>query len=210
MKTLEAEFEKSNGRKQYLRLKDFDTTKSAEEIKASLNKLTKLTLFEKDGVGLFKKLRHAKLIEKIETTIFDDSQSSAKKAVVEIAPEKPSTQEKTPVQMIKELQNVRIPEDLKITMEIPEPGSLIQRVRLPDGINLRKMTESQAMTVITACLPDDYTLENVQIEDNEEPATLVLTERLKEGRAEPPEITTSPPEAKRKRWRLLDRIRKRE
>lgn len=62
--TLDAEFANSDGSSQHLRLKNFDPTKIAEEIKASLTKLTQLNLFEKDGVGLFKKVLHATIIEK--------------------------------------------------------------------------------------------------------------------------------------------------
>ena len=63
MFTLDAEFENSDGRSQHLRIKHFDPTKTGEEIKASLTKLTKLNLFEKNGVGLFKKVKHATLID---------------------------------------------------------------------------------------------------------------------------------------------------
>ena len=71
MFTLDAEFENSDGKSQHLRIKHFDPTKTGEEIKASLTKLTKLNLFEKKGVGLFKKVKHATLIETIETELFN-------------------------------------------------------------------------------------------------------------------------------------------
>lgn len=47
MYTLDAEFANTNGKSQHLRLKGFDPRKTAEEIRASLEKLTKLNLFEK-------------------------------------------------------------------------------------------------------------------------------------------------------------------
>ncbi|MFB5403283.1 DUF2922 family protein [Enterococcus avium] len=62
--TLAAEFGKSDGKSHRLRIKDVDLSKSAEEIKASLTKLTKLKLFEKNGVELFQEVRHAKIIKK--------------------------------------------------------------------------------------------------------------------------------------------------
>nr|MDK8213919.1 DUF2922 domain-containing protein [Enterococcus faecalis] len=42
MFTLDAEFENSDGKSQHLRIKHFNPTKTGEEIKASLTKLTKL------------------------------------------------------------------------------------------------------------------------------------------------------------------------
>jgi len=52
MYTLDAEFANTNGKSQHLRLKGFDPRKTAGEIRASLEKLTKLNLFEKDGIEI--------------------------------------------------------------------------------------------------------------------------------------------------------------
>ena len=78
--TLAAEFGKSDGKSHRLRIKDVDLSKSAEEIKASLTKLTKLKLFEKNGVELFQEVRHAKIIKKTERTIFNDGKAAKKSA----------------------------------------------------------------------------------------------------------------------------------
>lgn len=71
MINLAATFENSNGRNHRWSMKDPDTSKSATEIKASLEKLTALNLFEKDGVGLFQKVVTTKFVETIVTPIFD-------------------------------------------------------------------------------------------------------------------------------------------
>ena len=208
MTTLDIEFENSNGKEQHLRLKDFSMRNSAAELKATLEKFTLLNLFEKDGVGLYKKLKHATIIEEIESPIFDteadeetpvlDAQLSKEEALPQV--EEPA----------EELNKINIPEDLVITEEKPEPGILIQTIGLPEGMNPSELTESQAMIIISACMPAGARLEDIKIENKASPAKLVLTERIIEEES-PPVITQSPPEkVKRKRTRLLDRIRKRE
>lgn len=201
MFTLDAEFENSDGRSQHLRIKHFDPTKTGEEIKASLTKLTKLNLFEKKGVGLFKKVKHATLIETIETEIFSntiDGQEKIQSAEV-------STQSK------EKVEENEIPMDFVVREERPEPGLLIQQIELPKEIDLREMTQEQALSLISACMPDAYTLENIQIEDKEKPARIILTEKLKEKEVLAPHIQQTPPAVpSRKRKRLLERIRKRE
>lgn len=84
--TLAAEFGKSDGKSHRLRIKDVDLSKSAEEIKASLTKLTKLKLFEKNGVELFQEVRHAKIIKKTERTIFNDGKAAKKISTVSNGP----------------------------------------------------------------------------------------------------------------------------
>lgn len=208
MTTLDIEFENSNGNEQHLRLKDFSMRNSAAELKATLEKFTLLNLFEKDGVGLYKKLKHATIIEEIESPIFDteadeetpvlDAQLSKEEALPQV--EEPA----------EELNEINIPEDLVITEEKPEPGILIQTIGLPEGMNPSELTESQAMIIISACMPAGARLEDIKIDNKASPVKLVLTERIVEEES-PPVITQSPPEkVKRKRTRLLDRIRKRE
>jgi len=208
MTTLDIEFENSNGKEQHLRLKDFSMRNSAAEFKATLEKFTLLNLFEKDGVGLYKKLKHATIIEEIESPIFDteadeeapvlDAQLSKEEALPQVA------------EPAEELNEINIPEDLVITEEKPEPSILIQTIGLPEGITPSELTESQAMIIISACMPAGARLEDIKIENKASPAKLVLTERIIEEES-PPVITQSPPEkVKRKRTRLLDRIRKRE
>ncbi|MBO1306299.1 DUF2922 domain-containing protein [Enterococcus sp. 669A] len=63
-------FLNSVGNKHTLTIKDPNTDLSPAEIKESLELLTTLTIFEKDGVGLFQKVVSAKYVETIETPIF--------------------------------------------------------------------------------------------------------------------------------------------
>ncbi|WP_251865869.1 DUF2922 domain-containing protein [Enterococcus malodoratus] len=228
MFTLDAEFEKSNGKHHHLRLSDFDLTKTAEEIKSSLEKLTKLNLFEKEGTGLFKKVLHATVIEKKVTTIFDDSKKKKKRgkdplsqlmeaashSVVEPAAVKQvPVLEPESVKTVVDLATLRIPQDLRITEERIEPDRLIQTIELPRGIDPWKMNESQAFGLVVACMPAKAKLINVEVDDKSIPARLIVTESVAESGL-PPELpvnTKSPPEKpKKKRTRLLDRIRKRE
>lgn len=64
-------FLNSEGKKHNFSFNNPDTTKSSEEIKETLALLTRLELFEKDGVGLFKKVVKAKYVETIVTPIFE-------------------------------------------------------------------------------------------------------------------------------------------
>ena len=208
MTTLDIEFENSNGKEQHLRLKDFSMRNSAAELKATLEKFTLLNLFEKDGVGLYKKLKHATIIEEIESPIFDtEADEEAPVLDAQLSKEEALPQVEEPAE---KLNKINIPEDLVITEEKPEPGILIQTIGLPEGMNPSELTESQAMIIISACMPAGARLEDIKIENKASPAKLVLTERIVEEES-PPVITQSPPEkVKRKRTRLLDRIRKRE
>ncbi|MEO1769985.1 DUF2922 family protein [Candidatus Enterococcus ferrettii] len=64
-------FLNSEGKQHNFTFKDPDTTKSPEEIKESLELLSSLKLFEKDGVGLFQEVVNAKYVETIERPIFE-------------------------------------------------------------------------------------------------------------------------------------------
>ncbi|SET17085.1 hypothetical protein SAMN04487821_10767 [Enterococcus malodoratus] len=228
--TLDAEFANSNGKSQHLHLKNFDPTKTAEEIKASLTKLTKLDLFEKDGVGLFKEVLHATVREKIVEPIFDDRKKVKKQTkdpltrMMEAAMGQTQTKplpkkaealppQTEPVEPMESLENIRIPQDLTILEERPEPDVLIQTIELPKGINPWKLDENQAFSLILACMPPHTSLINVVVDDQSVPARLIVTEKIEQEQVplETSEITQSPPEKpKRLRKRLLDRIRRRE
>lgn len=71
MLSLNATFENSIGNRHSFNLKNPDRNKPAEEIRACLQKIVELNLFEKGEVGLFKKLISVKFVETIETPIFD-------------------------------------------------------------------------------------------------------------------------------------------
>ncbi|MGL9727247.1 DUF2922 family protein [Enterococcus sp. DIV0756] len=73
-KKLVAVFRNSLGKKQTWSLINPDTKKSPLEIRALLERLTRVKLFHKDGADLFHTVESAKYIETIETVIFDITQ----------------------------------------------------------------------------------------------------------------------------------------
>lgn len=220
--TLDAEFADSNGKSRHLRFKNFVPTKTAEQIKTALTKLTKLDLFEKDGVGLYKEVLHATVIEKTVEEVFDERTQAQDQSIMmmepamELTEAEPLSVEEEPmksVQTMANLENSQIPQDLTITEASPEPGLLIQTVELPKGLDPWSLDENQAISLLAACVPPNATPLNVEIDDQSVPARMIITVKIEEGAvtAEVPAMTQSPPEKpKKKRKRLLDRIRKRE
>ncbi|GAA2938303.1 DUF2922 family protein [Enterococcus raffinosus] len=215
--TLDAEFADSDGKARHLRLKNVDPTKTADQIKTALTKLTKLDLFEKDGVGLFKEVRHATIIEKIEETIFDkriNEQAEPSGKGMETA-EAPTVEALSPVkaESAKTFEDSQIPQDVTITEERPEPGVLIQAIGLPIGCDPWSLNEEQAFSLILSCMPAGAALLNIEVDDQSVPARLIVTEAIEEKavQTEASDIDESLPEKpKKRRKRLIDRIRKRE
>lgn len=220
--TLDAEFADSNGKSRHLRFKNFDPTKTADQIKTALTKLTKLDLFEKDGVGLYKEVLHATVIEKTVEEVFDERTQAQDPSIMmmepamEITEAEPLSVEEEPLKSVQAMANVensQIPRDLTITEASPEPGILIQTVELPKGLDPWSLDENQAISLLAACVLPNATPINVEIDDQSVPARMIITVKIEERAvtAEVPAITQSPPEKpKKKRKRLLDRIRKRE
>ncbi|MBU5361420.1 DUF2922 family protein [Enterococcus raffinosus] len=220
--TLAAEFGKSDGKSHRLRIKNFDFTKSAEEIKASLTKLTKLKLFEKNGVELFQEVRRAKVIKRTERMIFDDKQVAESAAQPQTEPmaavqavEEPIQQVQAPDSKKIVQETIRIPEDLTITEEWPQPNCLVQTIELPSGYHSWDLNESQAFVLINACFPAGIEPMDIKADDESVPAKLIVTGERKEEAPQEAIVTAvnkeSPPaKPKKKRKRLLERIRKRE
>ncbi|MGL9727549.1 DUF2922 family protein [Enterococcus sp. DIV0756] len=73
-KKLVTVFRNSLGKKQTWSLINPDTKKSPLEIRALLERLTRVKLFHKDGADLFHTVESAKYVETIETVIFDTTQ----------------------------------------------------------------------------------------------------------------------------------------
>lgn len=73
MLSLAATFKNSADKKHRWRMKNADPNRSPEEIKTSLEKLSAINLFEKEGVGLFQDVVSAKFVERTVTPIFDKS-----------------------------------------------------------------------------------------------------------------------------------------
>jgi hypothetical protein len=222
--TLAAEFGKSDGKSHRLRIKDVDLSKSAEEIKASLTKLTKLKLFEKNGVELFQEVRHAKIIKKTERTIFNDGKAAKKSAQPQSQTdqtaavqtmEEPIKQAKTPDNNREIPETIRIPEDLIITEEWPQPNRFVQTIELSSGYHSWDLNESQAFMLINACFPAGIEPLTIEADDQSVPAKLIVTGKRTEKAPQETIVAAvnkeSPPaKPKKKRKRLLERIRKRE
>lgn len=220
--TLAAEFGKSDGKSHRLRIKDVDLSKSAEEIKASLTKLTKLKLFEKNGVELFQEVRHAKIIKKTERTIFNDGKAAKKSAQSQTdqtaavqTMEEPIKQAKTPDNNREVPETIRIPEDLTITEEWPQPNRFVQTIELLSGYHSWDLNESQAFMLINACFPAGIEPLTIEADDQSVPAKLIVTGKRTEEAPQEAIVAAvnkeSPPaKPKKKRKRLLERIRKRE
>ena len=145
--TLDAEFADGIGKSHHLKFKHFDPTKTADQVKTALTKLTKIGLFEKDGIALFKEVLHAKVIVREVRTIFDDREKNEKPAndpmnvMLEAANAQPVVEatvakEKPQPQSVNAGQ-IRFPEDFTITEEQPKPGWLIKTIQLPMEWNRR-------------------------------------------------------------------------
>lgn len=157
---LQVKYEKSNGNYHRFSIKDVNRDLPAEKIKSSLGKLAIVDLFDQDGVGLFKKAVEAKFVETTESKISDNRN------------DEDTLQEKSAA---SEKQLIRIPEDLIITEERPEPDILIQKIGLPKGIDLQELNDQQTTSILIACMHVNAELEDVWLEDNQ----ITLIERLK-------------------------------
>ena len=222
--TLDAEFADGIGKSHHFKFKHFDPTKTADQVKTALTKLTKIGLFEKDGVALFKEVLRAKMIVKEVSTIFDDTEESEQPAndpmsvMMETANAQPvmaatPVKEEAQPKSVKNSGEIRFPEDFTITEEQPKPGWLIKTIQLPIGVEPEDISESQAIMILTACLPADASVEDLVLDDQSTPAKLIITAKYEEEAEEPiASINKESPPAKpkKKRKRLLNRMRKRE
>ena len=204
---LDAEFGRSDGRAHHLRFKDFDPTKNVDEIKASLSKLTKLSIFDKNDVSLFDEVRHATAIEKKERIIFDNKKS-AKKSVnqtpitsyvveeptlVQVVHEKSDPIEASPIPQVQEpvnyieyteaIEDIHGPEELNITNEFPKPGWLIQTIELPANVHSWDLSKEYVVLLLNASLPARTTLEDIEADDQSVPAKLIVSATIEEASA---------------------------
>ncbi|MFR3685949.1 MAG: hypothetical protein ACLTXM_13045 [Enterococcus sp.] len=222
--TLDAEFADGIGKSHHFKFKHFDPTKTADQVKTALTKLTKIGLFEKDGVALFKEVLRAKMIVKEVRTIFDDKEETEKpandpmSAMMEAEGAQsvmPATSVKEELQpkSVKNTGEIHFPEDFTITEEQPKSGWLIKTIQLPVGVKPQDISENQAMMMIMSCLPAGVTVEDLVVDEQANPAKLIITAKYEEEAEESIASANkeSPPEKpKKKRKRLLNRMRKRE
>ena len=221
--TLDAEFADEIGKSHHLKFKHFDPTKTADQVKTALTKLTKIGLFEKDGIALFKEVLHAKVIVREVRTSFDDREKTEQPAndpmsiMLEAANAQPVVEatvakEKPQPKSVKNAGQIRFPEDFTITEEQPKPGWLIKTIQLPMGVEPQDISESQALMMITSSLPAGVSVEDLAVDEQATPAKLIITAKYEEAE----EVVMSsnkespPAKPKKKRKRLLNRMRKRE
>lgn len=182
--TLDALFANSEGKKHHFRMKGFDPNKPAEKVKAALTKLTKLDIFEKDGIGLYKELLEAKMIQRTDTVLFKEERKKEQKTeekdffaqLSEMAAAMGHTMEE-PADI---LETLALPQDLTIIEEQPDPKTLIQLIALPDGIDPTTLSEKQNYRVVTSCLPAKATLKECFIDSETTPAKLLVVSSLSE------------------------------
>lgn len=182
--TLDALFANSEGKKHHFRMKGFDPNKPAEKVKAALTKLTKLDIFEKDGIGLYKELLEAKMIQRTDTVLFKEERKKEQKTeekdffaqLSEMAAAMGYTMEE-PADI---LETLTLPQDLTIIEEQPDPRTLIQLIALPDGIDPTSLSEKQNYRVVTSCLPAKATLKECFIDSETTPAKLLVVSSLSE------------------------------
>lgn len=208
MINLAATFENSNGRNHRWSMKDPDTSKSATEIKTSLEKLTALNLFEKDGVGLFQKVVTAKFVETIVTPIFDKNDPTNDEATAMTRDESVQMQTVPTVEPIIEstessAEPIRDLRELIVEQKMIQPDTLRQVVELPEGVNAEELSQQEALSLVLAIMPPNGTLEDLSMDQSTEPVRMILTVRMKEE----PKSTAGESPPKKKRYRLLEWLR---
>lgn len=77
-------------------------------------------------------------------------------------------------------QRLNLPEDLIISEETIESGLFMRSIEMPQGIDPFKLEEEQLLAVISSVIPDDAILEDAGIDDQTNPAKIVLILRLKD------------------------------
>lgn len=175
MLSLSATFENSEGGLHRFNMKDPDRTKSAEEIRAGLEKLVSLNLFEKGEVGLFKKLVSAKFVETIETPIFDLRKEDLATAAPEAdMPSEAIQMQTAPVQATSvepvSLQNAFQRPAQMSQLPPKHPLSAPQEVQqleiiVPQDFDSSALSQEELIAFLTAQLPAGATLECLQTAD---------------------------------------------
>ena len=208
MLSLAATFENSEGKTHRWRMKDPDPNKPNEVIKATLEKLTTLNLFEKDGVKLFQKVTGAKFIEKIATPVFNKEQEeTVSEPIKEEVPVVEPIVEPIVEPVVEVVKNsAELPRDLQkliVDQEMIEPELMRLVFKLPEGVKEGDMNQMEAVSLMMALKPQNSTIVDLD-QDEKHPDRFILTIRIDEP---DPEAMQSPP-AKGKRRRLLGWLKK--
>lgn len=213
MTDIVAKFENSLGRRHKLRVKDANPALEPEAVRASLEKLTTVDLFRKKDACLFDKVLSASYIETIETYIFDDS---IDEEVCEVCIEEPTTAEEA--EELRVLAQPEIPVALPslsmtdwniilIQEEMVEPTLLKQVLELPPNVTMNHLSEKQKRSLVTSKMPEGGQPITANIYKESNHILIELLAELKEEIRE--KDKSSPLKDKHRRWRLLDRFKKR-
>lgn len=158
MRMLIVVFENSEGKNHRWKFKNTDPNKSVDEIKALLEKMTKLNLFEKDGVKLFQKVVSAKFVETTEKQIFDVT-AGIMDATEESA--------QIPAGNQADVSDIEEGITMKVTEEAGDGIKQIEVV-LPRGLDLTAMSDKELQAMFANILPEEALLEELYYEETSE------------------------------------------
>lgn len=158
MRMLIVVFENSEGKNHRWKFKNTDPNKSVDEIKALLEKMTKLNLFEKDGVKLFQKVVSAKFVETTEKQIFDVT-AGIMDATEESA--------QIPAGNQADVSDNEEGVTMKVTEEAGDGIKQIEVV-LPRGLDLTAMSDKELQAMFANILPEEALLEELYYEETSE------------------------------------------
>ena len=158
MRMLIVVFENSEGKNHRWKFKNTDPNKSVDEIKALLEKMTKLNLFEKDGVKLFQKVVSAKFVEMTEKQIFDVT-AGIMDATEESA--------QIPAGNQADVSDNEEGVTMKVTEEAGDGIKQIEVV-LPRGLDLTAMSDKELQAMFVNILPEEALLEELYYEETSE------------------------------------------
>lgn len=158
MRMLIVVFENSEGKNHRWKFKNTDPNKSVDEIKALLEKMTKLNLFEKDGVKLFQKVVSAKFVEMTEKQIFDVT-AGIMDATEESA--------QIPAGNQADVSDIEEGVTMKVTEEAGDGIKQIEVV-LPRGLDLTAMSDKELQAMFANILPEEALLEELYYEETSE------------------------------------------
>lgn len=158
MRMLIVVFENSEGKNHRWKFKNTDPNKSVDEIKALLEKMTKLNLFEKNGVKLFQKVVSAKFVETTEKQIFDVT-AGVMDATEESA--------QIPAGNQADVSDIEEGVTMKVTEEAGDGIKQIEVV-LPRGLDLTAMSDKELQAMFANILPEEALLEELYYEETSE------------------------------------------
>ncbi|MDT2660449.1 DUF2922 family protein [Enterococcus hulanensis] len=178
MRKVVAVFENSLGKKHHWSMDEPASNKSPKEIKAALEKITKMSLFEKGTTRLFQKVVGAKFVEVTETTIFGEVDEavmpewSAQFAADTISAYK--IEENSTLEVSKKGFTIRIADE-------GEAGITQMELDFPAEADILTMSEAELTAMVAEALPEQTVLKGISYEELEKPALASLIAEASEG-----------------------------